>query len=132
MSASDTATFTAPDGLFRTGDDGVHLIASRSSRSEFLVFPAEPGQETVELSTSGTLYTWTSQEFVPPPPALPDGEFRSYGVGYVEFPEGILVEGRLTTCDPAELTIGGPMGVITIPFAGGETFAFTPAPGNED
>jgi len=132
MSSTDTATFTAPDGLFRVGDDGVHLIASRSSRSEFLVFPAEPGQETVELSTSGTLYTWTSQEFVPPAPAITDGEFRSYGVGYVEFPEGILVEGRLTTCDPAELPIGGPMRVITIPFAGGETAAFTPAPGNED
>ena len=31
----------------------VHLIASRSSRSEFLVFPAEPGQETVELEHLG-------------------------------------------------------------------------------
>ena len=53
MSSTDTATFTAPDGLFRVGDDGVHLIASRSSRSEFLVFPAEPGQETVELEHLG-------------------------------------------------------------------------------
>lgn len=61
MSSTDTATFTAPDGLFRVGDDGVHLIASRSSRRSSWVFPAEPGQETVELSTSGTLYTWTSQ-----------------------------------------------------------------------
>lgn len=132
MTTGETATFTTPDGLYRVGDDGVHLIASRSSRSQFLVFPAEPGQETVELGTFGTLYTWTTQEFPPPsPPAIHEDEFRSYGVGYVEFPEGILVEGRLTTCEPADLTIGGPMRVVTVPFAGGETFAFSPSTESE-
>lgn len=125
-------TFVAPHDLFRVDGDRVFLIASRSSTSEHLVFPAEPGQEVVELAPEGVLYTWTSQEFPPPsPPALSDGEFRPYGVGYVEFPEGLLVEGRLTTCDPAELEIGGRMKVVLEPFAGGETFAFAPVPADE-
>ncbi|OOL33382.1 hypothetical protein GQ85_01820 [Rhodococcus rhodochrous] len=121
-------TFVPPSDLFRVDGDSVYLIASRSSTSDHLVFPAEPGQEVLELGPEGRLYTWTSQEFPPPsPPALPDGDFRPFGVGYVEFPEGLLVEGRLTTCNPDELTIGGRMQVVLVPFAGGETFAFAPA-----
>lgn len=120
--------FATPQDLYRVDDDGVHLLASASSTSDYLVFPAEPGQEIHELSAEGPLFTWTSQEFPPPsPPAIRDGEFRSYGVGYVEFPEGLLVEGRLTSCDPEVLSIGAQMKVVTIPFAGGETFAFAPA-----
>jgi uncharacterized OB-fold protein len=122
-----TPTYTTPSGLYRAGSEGVHLLASKSSTSTHLVFPAEPEQEIVELGCEGALFTWTSQEFPPPsPPAVPDGEFHSYGVGYVEFAEGLLVEGRLTTCDPARLAIGSRMRVITVPFAGGETFAFEP------
>ncbi|WP_458682522.1 Zn-ribbon domain-containing OB-fold protein [Prescottella equi] len=120
-------TFVAPADLFRVDGNRVYLIASKSTTSNHLVFPAEPGQQTVELGPEGVLYTWTSQEFPPPsPPALTDGEFCPYGVGYVEFPEGLLVEGRLTTCDPEELVIGGRMRVVIVPFAGGETFAFAP------
>ncbi|WP_213934990.1 Zn-ribbon domain-containing OB-fold protein [Rhodococcus sp. B50] len=126
------AEFVSPPDLFRVDGENVHLLASTSSTSQYLVFPAEPGRPVVELSSEGTLYTWTSQEFPPPsPPALKDGDFRAYGVGYVEFPEGLLVEGRLTSCDPEALTIGGRMRVVTIPFAGGETFAFEPVDVNE-
>nr|WP_271209815.1 OB-fold domain-containing protein [Rhodococcus wratislaviensis]GLK34580.1 hypothetical protein GCM10017611_14280 [Rhodococcus wratislaviensis] len=120
-------TFVAPTDLFRVDGDRVYLIASRSATSDHLVFPAESDQEVVELAPEGLLYTWTSQEFPPPsPPALPDGEFRPFGVGYVQFPEGLLVEGRLTTCNPDELTIDGRMRVVVVPFAGGDTFAFAP------
>lgn len=121
--------FSTPTDLFIEVDDGVRLLASSSSVSDNLVFPAEEGQETVRLSPTGTLYTWTSQEFPPPsPPAIrEDGEFSPFGVGYVEFSEGLLVEGRLTTCLASELAIGMPMKVVLVPFAGGETFAFAPA-----
>lgn len=126
------AEFVSPPDLFRVAGESVHLLASTSSTSQHSVFPAEPGRPVIELSPEGTLYTWTSQEFPPPsPPALKDGEFRAYGVGYVEFPEGLLVEGRLTSCDPQELTMGGRMKVVTVPFAGGVTFAFEPVGGNE-
>lgn len=123
--------FVAPPDLYRVDEQGVHLLASHSAISDHLTFPAEPGQDVVELDTEGTLYTWTSQEFTPPAPALADGEFTVYGVGYVEFAQGLLVEGRLTTCDPAQLSIGGRMTVVTIPFAGGQTFAFAPVTDEE-
>ena len=42
------------------------------------------------------LWTWTTQGFEPKPPYVADGEFEPYGVGYVEFPGFLRVEGRLT------------------------------------
>lgn len=124
-----TTVFETPSDLFRVDGDDVRLLASLSTTSEFLVFPPEPGMEVIELSPEGSLFTWTSQEFPPPsPPAIPDGaEFTPYGVGYVEFPEGLLVEGRLTTLDPDQLTIGATMRVVIVDYAGGSTFAFSPA-----
>lgn len=127
------AEFVAPPDLFRVDGDRVHLLASRSAISDHLVFPAEPGQEVVELGTEGVLFTWTTQEFPPPvPPALPVENFEPFGVGYLEFAEGLMVEGRLTTCRPQDLTIGGRMKVVAAPYAGGQTFAFAPVVDGED
>ena len=107
-------------------------------------FPAEQSAtetEQVLLSRTGTLFTWTTQQFVPPsPPYTGDTDadsFTPYAVGYVELPEGILVEGRLTESDPERLAIGQQMELVLIPFrtepgAAGEpdreivTFAFAP------
>lgn len=115
------------DGLFVTEGEDVHLIASTSSTSEFLIFPAEPGQEELQLASEGTLYTWTSQEFRPPaPPYVGPEDFTRFGVGYVEFPEGILVEGVLTSCDPDVLTIGQTMRTVLIPFGDSVSFGFEP------
>ena len=57
------AQFQTPADLFRVDSDGVRLQASTSSISDYLTFPAEPGQERVDLSPEGVLFTWTSQEF---------------------------------------------------------------------
>ncbi len=65
--------------------------------------------EPVELSTEGTLFTFTTQEFPPPDPYKGKREdFRPYITGYIELPDdGILVEGGLiVTADPGRLTIG--------------------------
>jgi uncharacterized OB-fold protein len=98
----------------------------------------------VLLSRVGTLFTWTTQQFVPPsPPYAGDTDaesFEPYAVGYVELAEGILVEGRLTESDPDRLTIGQEMELVIIPFrvASGTdgapdreivTFAFSPVAG---
>lgn len=120
------------EGLYDDLGDAVHLIASTSSHSQSLVFPAEPDQKLVPVASEGTLYTWTSQEFRPPsPPYVGAAEFTRYGVGYVEFPEGILIEGILTTCDPDELQIGQTMRTVVISLGDVETFAFEPAAGTE-
>ncbi len=55
-----------------------------------------------------------------------------FGVGYVELPEGIRVEARLTENDPDELRIGMEMELVVEKFIDDEdgnelmTFAFRP------
>ena len=77
------------------------------------------------LPSRGTLWTWTTQGFEPKPPYVADdGEFEPYGVGYVEFPGFLRVEGRLTACEG--LAIGMEMEVVALERAGRTTYAFAP------
>ncbi len=129
------------EGLFTRADGEARLIASRRLSDGSVSFPAVPEGdhvETILLSSIGTLFTWTTQQFPPPSPpyagVVDKASFEPYAVGYVEFPEGVLVEGRLTVRDPEQLLIGQEMTVVIVPFtiAGEsphevETFAFAPA-----
>src|SRR5688500_17265370 len=106
------------DGVVRQGPDGPRLIGGRCAACGACAFPTQDGcarctatdMETVELSPRGTLWTWTIQGFPPkaPPYACEadPARFEPFGVGYVELPDEIRVEARLTTCDPANLRIG--------------------------
>lgn len=134
------------DGLFTWPDENPRLIASREKTTGVVSFPSQlqssvsdDDLEEILLSRTGTLYTWTSQQFPPPsPPYAGDDDvtgFEPYAVGYVELPEGILIEGRLTVSDPEALAVGQPMVLEIVPFRvrrpSGEievrmTFAFTP------
>ena len=73
------------------------------------------------------LWTWTTQGFEPKPPYVADGEFQPYGVGYVEFPGFLRVEGRLAEVDLGRLEIGMPMRVVAVERGGRLTYAFAPA-----
>jgi uncharacterized OB-fold protein len=134
------------DGVYTLTDDGPRLLASRCADCSELTFPKQKScpactgreSEEVQLSPRGTLWTWTVQNFPPPPPYTgpQDREvFVPYGVGYVELPEGIRVEGRLTENDPSRLEIGMDMEIVLEKFIQNEdgddlmTFAFRPAAG---
>ena len=131
------------EGLFTGPLDRPQLLASRCRACSELTFPAQDAcpscaardTESVTLGRRGTLWTWTIQRFPPPSPPYagsPDREsFQPFGVGYVELPDGIRVEGRLTESDPAKLEIGMEMELVLEKFTdanGGErtTFAFRP------
>ena len=102
-------------GLFRDTDDGPRLVASRCAHCSpaVVTFPTQARLPAlrrrrdggVPAPPAGTLWTFTTQEFIPksPPYAIvetPEETFQPYGVGYVEF-EGLLkVEGRLTETTP--------------------------------
>jgi uncharacterized OB-fold protein len=137
------------EGLFVWPDERPSLIGSRDRETGVISFPAGRGDEDEEirLSRTGTLFTWTTQQFVPPaPPYTGDADpesFAPYAVGYVELPEGILIEGRLTESDPGCLAIGQEMELVLVPFrtepgTAGEpdrelvTFAFAPVAPSEE
>jgi uncharacterized OB-fold protein len=131
------------EGLFRVDGDRAVLFGSRRRSTGAVKFPAERPElfdgtddiEPIELATEGTLFTFTTQEFAPPLPyqgkRAPD-QFRPYVVGYVELPDGVLVETLIVDAQPSDLRIGQPMvsTTTTLDTDDGEsvlTFAYRPA-----
>ena len=129
------------EGLFTGPPDAPQLVGSRCTRCREVGFPKQAScpacthasTEEILLSRRGRLWTWTIQRFPPPPPFIGDtAHFAPYGVGYVELPEGVRVESRLTTADPAALEIGMEMELVLEKFVDGPdgearmTFAFAP------
>jgi uncharacterized OB-fold protein len=135
------------EGLFRVDGDRAVLFASRRRSSGAVKFPAERPElfdgdpeiqddiEPIELSTAGTLYTYTTQEFAPPLPYKGNRDplvFQPYVVGFVELPEGLLVETLIVGTTAPKLRIGQPLvsTTTTLETADGQslvTFAFRPA-----
>jgi uncharacterized OB-fold protein len=115
------------EGLFTWPSAKPALLASRCKNCGIASFPAAQscmacsGQdvEVEELPGRGTLWTWTVQQFMPKSPyhsnETPE-TFKPYGVGYLELPGGVRVEGRLTENDPKKLQIGMEMDVVFKPF----------------
>ncbi len=144
MAASGGQRVPIREGLFTWPSEQPQLIASRCVACGEVTFPrqdscpscTERGSEEILLSRRGTLWTWTVQRFPPPsPPYIGPADresFVPFGVGYVELPEGIRVEGRLTVNDPARLEIGMEMELVVENFIDDEkgnprvTFAFQP------
>ena len=133
------------EGLYTWPAAEPQLIASRCTDCGEVAFPKQDGcpncsseaTEEMLLSRRGSLWTWTIQHFPPPsPPFIGDAEsFEPFGVGYIELPEGIRVESRLTESDPAKLEIGMEMELRIEKFKQAEdgselmTFYFAPAQG---
>jgi uncharacterized OB-fold protein len=130
------------EGLFTWPSADPRLIARRETKTDRLFFPAihnyVKAEDSTEflLSTVGTLWSWTVQSFMPTRPPYRGKEapeqFRPYGVGYIEIPNEVIVEARLTESDPKKLRIGMKMRLTFVPFGLNErgqeivTFAFEP------
>lgn len=140
MSAS--AAQPVAEGLFVAAGGEARLIGSSCDDCGVVSFPAQPSCPRCTslrvrehlLARRGTLWSWTIQCFAPksPPYAVDDADaFQPFGVGYIELPGEVRVEGRLTTADPQRLRIGMPMELALVPAPGEErrgvvTFAFAP------
>jgi uncharacterized OB-fold protein len=132
------------DGLFTWPSDEPQLIGAKCPDCGVTTFPKQATcprcpsdrMDEVLLPRRGTLWTFTTQEFLPknPPYAGTEtaAEFEPYGVGYVELPGEVKVETRLTTADVDALRIGMDMELVVVPFrrnTDGDdvlTFAFRP------
>ena len=130
------------EGLFRVEGDRAVLLGSRRRSSGAVKFPAEHAEllegidevQPIELSTEGKLFTFTTQEFVPPLPyrGKRGDEFRPYLVGFVELAEGLLVETLIVGAQPDDLRIGQRLISTTTVFETDDgksllTYAFRPA-----
>lgn len=99
------------------------LLASRCPECGAMAFPVTNGcmacghedVDQVELPTTGTLWAWTVQRFMPKTPynsSETAETFRPYGLGYIELPGALRIEARLTENDPQKLKIGSLMELV--------------------
>lgn len=128
-------------GLWTEGD-APQLIGSKCADCGVMTFPRQADcprctsdkMEEALFARRGTLWTFTTQGFIPKSPPYfrqeTEETFEPYGVGYVEFDGQARVEGRLTTADLNELKIGMEMETVVIPLGDGiVTYAFKPVGG---
>ena len=133
----------APD-VFTWPDDQPQLIGGRCAGCGSVTFPQPPscarcGSVEVErhlLPREGTLWTFTTQGFLPKEPYA-SGEtmetFQPYGVGIIQLGDEVRVESRLTVADPEALAFGMAMELVVVPFRTDDdgtevvTYAFAPA-----
>ncbi|MCV7226692.1 Zn-ribbon domain-containing OB-fold protein [Mycolicibacterium komossense] len=119
----------AIDGWFTTGDDGkTHLIAGKCTQCGTYVFPPRATNcpnpacvgddlEQVPLSRRGTLWSYTENQYAPPPPYPSPDPFEPFAVAAVELAaEGIIVLGKVVEGTlAADLKVGMEMELTTMP-----------------
>lgn len=130
------------ENLFENGPVP-HLIGGRHRETGRHVFPFPDGMEAedydrVPLKPAGKLWSWTIQRFRPKSPPYTGPEaFEPFAIGYVELPDQLIVETRLTGVAFDDLKIGAPFATVVIPFGSDAegtqilTYAFAPVEGNE-
>jgi len=118
-----TNSVAIAEGLFTWPSENPALLGSRCQTCGIAEFPQKLscpacGSEDVkaeELPRRGKLWSWTIQSFMPKKPYHTDETpetFRPYGVGYVELPGAVCVEGRLHENTREQLTIGMEMELV--------------------
>ncbi|MBV1917900.1 MAG: OB-fold domain-containing protein [Sphingomonadaceae bacterium] len=130
------------EDVFTWPADQPQLIGCRCTQCEAVFFPEQSGcgqcgSVAIErrlLPRTGTIWSWTTQEFLPKEPYA-GGEteetFKGFGVGVIDLEGEVRVEARLTESEPEKLNIGDKVELVIIPFRSDEdaelvTFAFKP------
>ena len=109
----------AIEGWFTANAGQPHLLGSRCTRCQSYFFPKEalfcrnPGCagtefDEVPLSRTGTLWSFTTNHYAPPPPYVSPDPFVPYTVAAVELDtEKMVVLGQLAAgVDPKSLKVG--------------------------
>ncbi|MBT3671796.1 MAG: DNA-binding protein [Porticoccaceae bacterium] len=108
-----------------------HLLAGQSTDGR-IFFPIPEGDsgknlEVIKLSRTGTLWSFTRQDFKPKPPYDGPEEFSPFLLGYVELPGEIIVESYIIGTTLEELKIGMALEFVITPFdEKRSTYAFRP------
>lgn len=112
------------DDLFEVSADGVALVGSRCQACGSHYFPQALGcrnpdcdstaVERVLLGRRGRLYSYTVQQYQPPP-LFRMAPWEPYAIGLVEVDEGLKVIAMLTGMDLDDLRIGTAVRLVAEP-----------------
>ncbi|CAN5434513.1 OB-fold domain-containing protein [soil metagenome] len=113
-------TVAIADGLFTPGAQPC-LIGGREHDTGRIVFPCPVGDtrfDPVTLPRRGHIWSWTIQRFRPKtPPYIGPEAFEPFAIGYVELPDAVIVETRLTGMAFDAIRIGMEVETVIVPFA---------------
>lgn len=118
------------DGLW-TDEPSPQLIGGQLPSGR-IVFPMPSGDaardvEVYPLSRTGTLWSWTRQDFKPKEPYNGPEAFVPYLLGYVELPGEVIVQSRIVDAKLEDLKLGMTMEFVVAPFNDHQsTYAFRP------
>ena len=111
----------AVEGLFRAADDGARLLGSRCTTCQTPYFPKselchnancdDSKMQDAEFGPLGTVWSYSVQNYPPPPPAVTPDPYEPYALGVVDLEDGLRVVGRLTTTDPDQIKAGARVGL---------------------
>jgi uncharacterized protein len=114
-----------------TDEPSPRLIGGRLASGK-IIFPYPQGDaardvEVYPLSRTGTLWSWTRQDFRPKEPYTGPEPFEPYLLGFVELPNETIVETRIADAKLEDLKLGITMEFVVVPFDNHRsTYAFRP------
>ena len=111
-------------GLFSEDAAGARLLGSRCAACGTPYFPrserchhpdcGEAQTEDAVFGPFGTVWSYSIQNYPPPPPARYDEPYRPYALAVVDLDDGLRVVGRLTD-DASSLRVGAPVELVLAP-----------------
>ncbi|KZF14824.1 MULTISPECIES: Zn-ribbon domain-containing OB-fold protein [Rhodococcus] len=123
----------AVEGWFTTGDEPA-LIGTKCQSCGTISFPREATFcknpscfseefDDVELSRSGTVWSYTDAQYQPPPPYIPRSDpYEPFALAAVELPEGIVILGQVADgFGVDDLKVGNTVELVVEPLYTDET-----------
>ncbi|HJP66507.1 MAG TPA: Zn-ribbon domain-containing OB-fold protein [Actinomycetota bacterium] len=113
----------AIEGWFTMDPDRPRLLGTRCEACGSVFFPKEtlrcrnprcgaPDLTEVELSSRGTVWSYTVNHYPPPPPAVTSPDDGPYAIAAVELEEGLVVLGQVPRGSEAGLALGSSMELV--------------------
>ena len=110
------------EGLFSDSEEGVRLLGSRCATCDTPYFPRSelchnPDCDHSDMSDSsfgpnGVLWSYSVQNYPPPPPARYDEPYVPYALGVVDLIDGLRVVGRMDVEDHSVLRVGADVEIV--------------------
>lgn len=123
-----TDTVPAIAGWFTTDEVAPHLLGTRCTSCGTVFFPRAAGFcrnpscrgrefDEVELSRTGTIWSYTDAQYQPPPPYVPGEVFEPFAIAAVELEaEQLVVLGQVAAgYGVADLAVGAPVELVVEP-----------------